>query len=686
MQVHVLWHPASDAACRPVAERIYVALNRDPDQPLLPGVGIPVFFRCAGADPRVPTGVPRPIELSDTKLDLRIALVTAEMIEDRAWMAYLDQCQKEVAGKGRNAAMICFDLSMGGLRGTRLSVRIDPADQRFEERVMREVLLACCRLLANRPRSGAAAALGAAPIKLFLSHTKRDETGLPIAEALKRHLDTLTVERFFDEVSITPGDELNTVLEAEIQDAALVCIRTDRYVSSPWCRKELALAKRHRRPMVVLDALSRREPRSTPLLAHLPSERVTPDDLNGPRLEGVVNVIALEIVRFLYANLQLTMLQQAKLVPDSAILLTRPPEARDLAAIIADARKKKAGGATSEPPVLLHPDPMMAAEEADDLAPFGATFVTPTSLWQKRLDHLHLGLSLSPGDAAEQKALGLSQHIEDAMRVIARQTLAAGATLHYGGVLNDKSLTQALYDMIGAYNRVGLTLPPLVNHTPWPWDEEVDANWRVLRQDMLTVERCPPPADALALGDIPGPGHVGRLAATAQGRYALGRSLGAMRQRNIDATGARVVLGGKPHGFVGFLPGIVEEVLLATRAGHPVYVLGGFGGGARLVARALAGEQPDELTRAYQEARSPDYAETLRYYDAVRTREPALGLPPIDYAAVTAELNRYGLSGLSAANGLSEEENRILFTTASVDAAVHLIMRGLTQTPPPRQA
>ena len=37
MQVHVIWHPESDALCRPIAEMIYLALNRDPYQPLLPG-------------------------------------------------------------------------------------------------------------------------------------------------------------------------------------------------------------------------------------------------------------------------------------------------------------------------------------------------------------------------------------------------------------------------------------------------------------------------------------------------------------------------------------------------------------------------------------------------------------------------------------------------------------------------
>ncbi len=49
IQVHVIWHPDSDKVCRPLAEKLYIPLNRDAYQPLVPGIGIPVFFRCAGA-------------------------------------------------------------------------------------------------------------------------------------------------------------------------------------------------------------------------------------------------------------------------------------------------------------------------------------------------------------------------------------------------------------------------------------------------------------------------------------------------------------------------------------------------------------------------------------------------------------------------------------------------------------
>ena len=50
----------------------------------------------------------------------------------------------------------------------------------------------------------------------------------------------------------------------------------------------------------------------------------------------------------------------------------------------------------------------------------------------------------------------------------------------------------------------------------------------------------------------------------------------------------------------------------------------------------------------------------------------------MNYDAARTELEKYGVSGLAGANGLSEDENRELFNTGSIDAALFLIMKGLS--------
>jgi hypothetical protein len=59
-----------------------LALTRDAYQPMVPGIGIPVFYRCAGALPENRNGVPSEISIPDTLNDLRIVLDTAELEDD----------------------------------------------------------------------------------------------------------------------------------------------------------------------------------------------------------------------------------------------------------------------------------------------------------------------------------------------------------------------------------------------------------------------------------------------------------------------------------------------------------------------------------------------------------------------------------------------------------------------------
>ena len=106
MQVHLIWHPADDALCRPMAERIRLALTRDAYQPLVPGIGIPVFYRCAGALPGNRNSVPLGISIPDTLNDLRIVFDTPELEDDPAWCTYIGRNLDETKKKWPHAAMV----------------------------------------------------------------------------------------------------------------------------------------------------------------------------------------------------------------------------------------------------------------------------------------------------------------------------------------------------------------------------------------------------------------------------------------------------------------------------------------------------------------------------------------------------------------------------------------------------
>jgi hypothetical protein len=128
-------------------------------------------------------------------------------------------------------------------------------------------------------------------------------------------------------------------------------------------------------------------------------------------------------------------------------------------------------------------------------------------------------------------------------------------------------------------------------------------------------------------------------------------------------------MGGKLDGYQGLWPGVLEEGVLALRANKPLYLLGLFGGAARLLIDALCGVPRKELTSdglstAAKELRDEYHKRGI----AVQSAED-----------LAAELKQKGAAGLSAAlnNGLSEDENLELVRSDDPQRIVALILGGL---------
>jgi hypothetical protein len=124
------------------------------------------------------------------------------------------------------------------------------------------------------------------------------------------------------------------------------------------------------------------------------------------------------------------------------------------------------------------------------------------------------------------------------------------------------------------------------------------------------------------------------------------------------------------------MPGVLEEALIAIRAERPIYLVGAFGGCARLVFDALEGNSRPELKWEHQ--RAAPYSEELR------TLYKQYGETWDDYDAIADELKARGLSGLT--NGLTEDENRELATTRSGERIVELVLRGIQRCNRPAAA
>jgi hypothetical protein len=253
-------------------------------------------------------------------------------------------------------------------------------------------------------------------------------------------------------------------------------------------------------------------------------------------------------------------------------------------------------------------------------------------------------------------------HLRDAASEFARFLLAAGATLAYGGDLRQGGFTEVLFELLTAYRAIsGEAVDAIQSYLSWPIYLDLDATQRARLKNTARFQPIEPPA---SLGVDPA---TKVPPTTPENRVAWARSLTAMRERMNAEIHARLLLGGQARGL-GKYPGLAEEALLALRARKPVYLIGAFGGCAEAVIEALRGSKPTALTLDYQVAENLSGAAIELYNSQLPP-----GGEPIDYTALTAEFEEFGIAGLN--NGLGAAENERLLTTMNLPEMIALVLQ-----------
>ncbi|MCP4594202.1 MAG: hypothetical protein GY842_26025 [bacterium] len=263
---------------------------------------------------------------------------------------------------------------------------------------------------------------------------------------------------------------------------------------------------------------------------------------------------------------------------------------------------------------------------------------------------LLLGISIS--DSPDLGRLGMGKaHLNEAMIEIARHLLRFGVSLAYGGDLRPGGFTRALFELVRSYRRDAPETLPVTNYLAWPvhrrWTEsqlaelkeEFDGGGRLVLLDM----EGKPLSEKL---------RQERLATFEQapdlGSREWAEGLTAMRRTMTHECSARLLLGGQVRGYKGAAPGLAEEALEMLHARKPLYLAGGFGGCARDVIAALG--------------YAKDWAER-------QANEIGAG-----YREIIIALRECSVAGLN--NGLSTEENAILFETTSVPQILKYMLKG----------
>ena len=659
--VHLLFHPDSESG-RELALAIHDALNGDP---VVPGLRVPTSFVPLTEDGKCPVGLGTGgLDLDQAERSFVVALADRDLNLDAEWRRFAADTWQKCEGKKHR--FLPFQLSplaypldprLAGLSFARAYA--EPGEEQHSW-VIRRLLTELCRYLEGE-------SLGTerspeAPIKLFLSHTKMDLKEEPeVIESLKAFLNAdQPIKVWYDAADIGIGSRFAKAIEDGIEDTSLLCVQTNHYASREWCREEILLAKEKKRPIVVIDALSRREVRSFPYLGNLPVLRWN------DKPEEAVDLVLKESLRHLHVTL---LLESERLANDEISI--RPPELLTLTDLPRGS-------------IVLYPDPPLGQEEKKRIAKLGIAVTTPLerSLGERSLEKLKVALSMSESTDVHHFGFG-GVHLELAMLELTRSLLLRGARLVYGGHLGSDGYTEKLVEIVRAHNqREDLAPVELIeNYVGWPIPVSKNLRERYLGKADLELIPRPEGVDERLHEDFEAEPNFFPGDKSPIHRYAWARGMTAMREVQTAMASARIVLGGvfgptrgvRPDGTVdekwyyGRIPGVLEEAMLSIEVGQPVFLIGAFGGVGRLLVDLLEGLDRHEMSWDYQK-NAPCAPEMRRIYEE-------RGDAWVGYGDMIRQLREKGIEHINPL--LEPDEHRDLFYTRDVTRMARLIARGL---------
>jgi len=294
------------------------------------------------------------------------------------------------------------------------------------------------------------------------------------------------------------------------------------------------------------------------------------------------------------------------------------------------------------------------------------------------------------------------EHLRDLLLRLAGPILRQGSSLAYGGHWKetDENFTFDLLRLVGdepdldeAEVGPGRDRIRIYNHSSWPHYLGVTTNTEARWMNICRIVRVTQQDAGFAAKDVVSDADARKKDARVAFNTAVCAS--AMRRIMMEGTSipiagaqpeivppvaARILLGGKADGYSGFMPGIFEEALVSLEHKRPIYVLGGFGGSAEILARAILAKgdkSPAEFTLKWQRKRTAELAELLESSRQFR-RPPRFRSTEALFAALFRFVRAARKNPAATLNtGLSDKETRDLLSTQNIPDAVRLVRKGL---------
>lgn len=618
-----------------VYEDIYHSLCRNANEPLVDGLDIPVYFQTNQENG----------EFIDVRKGINadkivvLLLIDLYMFNGSDWTNYIDELVKEdKAGtvKVLPVALCQYAFQIHPELGEQQYIRLQNYDIRdcWQEFLIRFYDDLIRTLRASNDK-----------LQIFISHTKKDNDHLGIEKAneLKAYLRADTkLNSFYDANDILDGYSFGDQITENVKKSLLVILETETYSDREWCRIEVIVGKENHVPTVVVSLFNGKIPRTFPYLGNTPKIR-----FDGKWDEVICMLLRTALDKY-YEEKYLEKFKQAdgKVIP-------MMPEFINIGNI--DGVKR-----------ILYPEPPLGNEELDVVKRQfpNITFSTPSQLFanSRFLEGKNVAISIS--ESPDSSTLGIGKAMfEDLSVELARHLLISGAHLVYGGDLRPGGFTELFKDLAyqyGIYEKDKSFKNYFTNYLAWPiyigMTPAVQAEYKSCRVNCQKAEI--PDTIPVGLRDLMVP------PTTVENLYYWAESLKAMRQEMESHIDARIILGGRITGFKGYMPGLYEEAVNATKANHPIFLLGGFGGASARLIQLIKGEASSD--KLFEECCSHHiYQEFVSYLDKEKE--------DMNFKALDVFSNNMDI----LKNGLSKDENEKLFVTTNITEIIALVLKGL---------
>lgn len=281
----------------------------------------------------------------------------------------------------------------------------------------------------------------------------------------------------------------------------------------------------------------------------------------------------------------------------------------------------------------------------------------------KILNGKKIAISVSINEDLERFGF-TEQHLNDISIEIARYIIANDGIALYGGDLRENGFTYYFSELSNQYKKANDKKFKFVNYFVFP-------NTRRLTRDV----RIDFHSKQIQIKEVSFPKTVSideqkeyNPNKSIEDRYTFSECFKEMRIQMTQDCTARVLVGGKITNYLGYIPGVIEEALYTLRENKPLFLVGGFGGVTGKLIKLIKGEYVEELTNNFQY--NTDFL--IEFKDYVSSK-----CSYTDFDVLKDELLKFDVKKISELNGLSIQENELLFSSKNIHEIIYLLMKGL---------